>query len=130
MSAMGLLHYLISQSLFVQITDLYDVNGEYWNGTPGVALGYSLSAILACVVWSFIMLVALYGSSLRRFDARNMPLMGSNSLAISAACHPPAEDANAATSMISYGVLPGNGNRVGFMSFEVGALQEGVVYNE
>lgn len=67
--------------------------------------------------------------SLNKFDARNMPLLGSNSLAISAACHPPPDDVDAATSKIGYGVLPGDGDRVGFTSFEVGELQEGVVYH-
>lgn len=127
--AMGLLHYFISQSLFVQVTDLYEINGNFWPGSTMITPGFSNPAILAGIIWSFVMLVALYDLALRRFDGRNMPLLGSNSLAISAACHPPINDINAATRKIAYGVLPGDGDRVGFTSLKVGELQEGVVYH-
>lgn len=62
MIAMGLLHYLVSQTLFVQVIDLYDVNGKFWSGPSQILPGYSLPALLACIAWGFVMLFVLYTS--------------------------------------------------------------------
>ena len=128
MISMALLHYFISQSLFLEITDIYDINGEFWPSWSTLSPEYSHIGILVSILWGAVMILTLYGLGLNWYEG-SMPLLGSNSLAIAAACHPPADDINAATSKIAYGVLAGGGDRVSFTSFEVGELQEGVVYH-
>ncbi|KAL2821811.1 hypothetical protein BDW59DRAFT_163993 [Aspergillus cavernicola] len=80
------LHWLISQSLFYYEFVPYDLYGN-----PRVhetSLGYSPIAILFAIIVGGSMMLLLLGLSLRRLPSR-MPLAGSCSLAISAACHPP-----------------------------------------
>jgi hypothetical protein len=128
MISMALLHYAISQSLFLEITDVYDINREMWPAWSTLPPQYSHNGVLVLILWGAVMVATLYGLGLRRYEG-HMPLMSSNSLATAAACHPPRDDINAATSEIAYGVLPGDGDRVSFTSFEVGQLLEGVVYH-
>ena len=60
-----------------------------------------------------------------------MPLAGSNSAAISAACHPD-EDSDVAERPLKYGVLPSADSegrkRIGFSSQEVEPLVPGEIY--
>ncbi|KAL3476439.1 hypothetical protein BJX99DRAFT_227714 [Aspergillus californicus] len=80
------LHWLISQSLFYfefAPYDLHDIPQEHES-----SLGYSPIAILSSILLGSLMVLLLIGVSLWKLPSR-MPLAGSCSLAISAACHPP-----------------------------------------
>ncbi|GAB7365085.1 hypothetical protein MBLNU230_g6176t1 [Neophaeotheca triangularis] len=120
------LHTLISQALFLTRIDFVkdDLEQLEWKIT---AAGFSPPAILACIVLGSIMLLALVGLGFRKF-ASTMPVAGSCSLAIAAACHPPADDVDAAFLPVQWGVV-GTGdedgqNGVGHCSFTSQAVSE------
>jgi hypothetical protein len=85
------------------------------------------------------MLFALLFSICRSLGT-GMPIIGTNSAAISAACHPVVGDEDAATKALMYGVVEGPprdqgmaGDRgdvahVCFSSFEVTPLEDGRMY--
>lgn len=77
--ASAVLHWLASQSIFA-------VSVELDKGGSVATCGFSPPAMVALVAWTVVMLVfpALYGA--RRFK-NGMPVVGSCSAAISAACH-------------------------------------------
>lgn len=135
----GSLHWLVSQSIFVVAFDLYNDIGEVI--TEGVeidvmnrTIGYSPSAMLAVVVLGVVMVAAVVGFGFLPYE-RGMPLAGSCSLAISAACHP-EQGAEAADSQISeqklqWGVVSTGLDGIGhcaFSSAEVGPLVKGRMY--
>lgn len=82
-----ILHWLVSQSLFFVEVILYDMVG---NLTPErlITCGYSPMAIIFAVVLGISMMIVILGLGFRHFK-NSMPLAGSCSAAISAACHPP-----------------------------------------
>jgi hypothetical protein len=66
-------------------------------------------ALLATIVVGAVAILAIIGFGLRRYKC-GMPLVKSNSAAISAACHPRAnEDADAALQPLQWGVVPTEG---------------------
>jgi hypothetical protein len=135
----GSLHWLVSQSIFVVAFDLYNDIGEAI--TEGVdidvmtrTIGYSPSAMLAVVVLGVVMVVAVVGFGFIPYE-RGIPLAGSCSLAISAACHP-EQAAGAGDSLLSeqkvqWGVVSTSLDGIGhcaFSSAEVGPLVKGRMY--
>ncbi|KAG9185441.1 hypothetical protein G6011_07985 [Alternaria panax] len=92
----GTLHWLVSQSIFLIAIDFYDAFGKPGTGTPkwellGIhnykSLGYSPPAIITVIVLGGLMFISIVASRYIPYK-RGMPLAGSCSLAISAACHP------------------------------------------
>ncbi|XPS76152.1 hypothetical protein M3J07_008208 [Ascochyta lentis] len=99
----GILHWLISQSIFLVSIDLYDymdnnsAAGQAWlrlkagwdeNRPMSITTcGYSPIAIIFVLVIGWLMLIALLGVGFIPYK-HSMPLAGSCSMAISAACHP------------------------------------------
>jgi hypothetical protein len=98
MALSGILHWLVSQSIFLVAIDVYD-----WDGTRGMysnawffldfeiqdgwkSCGYSPIAILNVVILGAFMVVGIIGFGFVPFK-RGMNLVGSCSVAISAACH-------------------------------------------
>lgn len=90
----GTLHWLVSQSIFVVAFDVYDARGKPVE--EGISMkdyvvtktcGYSPIAMLSVLVLGGIMVIAVVGTGYIP-HRRGMPLAGSCSLAISAACHP------------------------------------------
>ncbi|KAK3315700.1 hypothetical protein B0H66DRAFT_559574 [Apodospora peruviana] len=92
-----ILHWLVSNSLYVYISD-----GGFFSTSTGsatatdssiglsdagfIGLGYSPTAIIAAVVLFLVMCTAPIVIALRQLPG-NIPVVGTNSLAISAACH-------------------------------------------
>ncbi|OJJ99641.1 hypothetical protein ASPACDRAFT_52322 [Aspergillus aculeatus ATCC 16872] len=78
------LHWLISQSLFL-------VGVEEWDSGSGSVVFFSCSwsaaGILSSIIVGGVFLAGIVGLSRRRLDSA-MPIVGSCSLAIAAACHP------------------------------------------
>ena len=66
--------------------------------------GYSCIAIIFVIIVGFIMVVVGILNGFRRFKP-GMPLAGSCSAAINAACHTPPEDVGAAVLPVMWGVV-------------------------
>ncbi|KAK6811974.1 hypothetical protein RU639_012298 [Aspergillus parasiticus] len=83
----ALLHWLLSQSLFVVGIESYTGNFQRDPTRDFITCGYSPPAILSAILVGVAMVVWLVGFSFRRLES-GMPVAGSCSLAIAAACHP------------------------------------------
>jgi len=135
MSAYAFLHFLLSQTLFIVINDPYDAVGNPWEDMSETVLMWSPEALMISIVWLTVLSAVLYGMGLRRLDTRGMPLLGSCSIAISAACHdPPASDgvADSTGRRVQYGELGSDGRggmRAGFGTNVRLPLQAGIVYS-
>ena len=83
----AILHWLVSQSLFLVDVTLYDMTG---NVTPErlITCGYSPMAIIFAIILISLLLFLVLGLRYKHFRT-SMPLAGSCSESISAACHPP-----------------------------------------
>ena len=87
--ASSLLHWLVSQSLFfVRILIFPSEGGTYEEATSVTSCGYSPIAIFFVILTGCTMLVGMLILGWKRYPL-GMPLAGSCSAIISAACHPP-----------------------------------------
>lgn len=136
----GALHWLVSQSIFLVAIDLYD---EY--GAPGSTssrfsisefktCGFSPIAMICVVIIGSLMIVAIIGIGHIPYH-RGMPLAGSSSIAISAACHPeeePGSEGNGISKRkLQWGVVSTSADSVGhcaFSSRKVDPLTKGQKY--
>ncbi|KAJ5371906.1 hypothetical protein N7517_003912 [Penicillium concentricum] len=82
-----ILHWLISQSLFMVGVEAFDSGMLRDIKADLITCGYSPVAIVSSTAVGGFMLFCLLGLSFKRFKT-GMPVAGSCSLAISAACHP------------------------------------------
>jgi hypothetical protein len=125
----------MSQSLFLALVNVYDDQGNADSSDSISTVGYSCIAIFfALIVGS----VAVLGGILNGFRRYNdgIPLVGSCSAAISAACHRPNVDNMAYGRPVMWGVLApdmdeNGGGEVGhccFSSFGVGKPVKGNLY--
>jgi hypothetical protein len=71
--------------------------------------GYSPKAIIASIVLGAVMLLTLIGMGLRKFDAE-MPTIGNDSWAISAACHSLKESQGISGRPLIWGVVGADGD--------------------
>lgn len=132
MSAYALLHFFISQALFIVINDPYDAAGNLFADLSITQLMWSPEALMVSLMWLTVLLVVLYGFGLRRLDTRGMPLLGSCSVAISAACHSPLTSHKDAGMKVQYGEIGSVGMgrvRAGFGTNVRLPLQSGIVYS-
>jgi hypothetical protein len=133
MTAMALLHWTLSRSLFPVSIEQYH-NPRRPPGSPlVVATGYSTLAIFTSVIIGATIFVGLALLAIFRKLSPGIPVMGSCSLAISAACHPSPEDKGLSTRKLMYGVLTSGEEyqedlRVSFSSKAVTPLVDGIVY--
>ena len=122
----GALHWLVSQSIFLVRVDIVETKPFKYTGYGVSTCGYSPIAIIFIIILGFIVVLVGVANGFRKVKD-GMPLAGSCSAAISAACHPPMADVNASLKRVKWGVVaernPNNpDNRVGhcsFTSFEV-----------
>ncbi|KAJ9609034.1 hypothetical protein H2200_006805 [Cladophialophora chaetospira] len=87
-----LFHWLISQSIFVVNISMFDFAGSPITNAPNyvghlVTCGYSPIAIIFSIVLGVALVCALLGFGLGIRFKTGMPIAGSCSLAIAAACH-------------------------------------------
>ncbi|PUU75535.1 hypothetical protein B9Z19DRAFT_1131133 [Tuber borchii] len=80
------LHWLLSQSSFLAVTEILDPLGKK-NATIISAVGYSCIAIIFLLTLGILALVTAAGIGYKQFAAE-ITTVGSCSAAISAACHP------------------------------------------
>ena len=131
----GILHWLVSQSLFLARVTLYKIDSSVDVPRSTSTCGYSLIAIFFVLV-VLIIIIWFVAMTAFRTSKSGMPLMGSCSAAISAACHPPDDDTEASKLPIKWGVVGHNvvdrtGKAVGhctFTSFNVKAPVKGEFY--
>lgn len=120
----GGLHWLMSQSLFLALVTVYDQAGDRDDSDSISTVGYSCIAIFCALILGSVAVLGGIANGFRRFDD-SIPLVGSCSAAISAACHKLPHDTDAQLNTIMWGVVDpgGSGEEVGhcaFCSFEVG----------
>ena len=99
----SVLHWLVSQSIFLIRVNVTDSTGlEIFGGIS--TCGYSpMAMIFVIILGSIVVLLGIcFGF---RKSRGGMPLAGSCSAAISAACHPPEADANASLKRVIWGVV-------------------------
>lgn len=98
----ALLHWLVSQSFFVVNLEKYSSNGDF-DGYAARSCGYSSSALLTTIVVGSLVLCVGLANGCRTYEP-GIPLVGSCSAAISAACHPPPGDDRPSRKTIQWGV--------------------------
>ncbi|KAJ5728020.1 hypothetical protein N7493_004350 [Penicillium malachiteum] len=106
-----ILHWMVSESFFFIWVIPYSPQNKaeplFYGSTKAIA--YSLVFVLLAVITGAVMTIILCVLAFRRFKS-NIPLSGSSSVVISAACHPPKDDAldTAALGLVKWGevVLP------------------------
>ena len=136
----GTLHWLVSQSIFVVAIDVYDAEGildvqvGLSTDAANKTCGYSPIAMLTVVILGVLMFAAVIGFGHIPYK-RGMPLAGSSSLAISAACHPEhkprMESELLAVRKLQWGIVSTSRDEIGhcaFSSEEVGPLLKGRTY--
>ena len=92
--AAAVLHWLVSESLSLVRIDIYDPRHNLVDHGSISSCGYSLSTIVITTIVGGVIFLAFIAIGFRHLDT-TMPLAGSSSLAISAACHKPLEDKDA-----------------------------------
>lgn len=137
----GTLHWLVSQSIFLVAFDVYDALGQtgemyigYDYGSMDKSCGYSPIAMTAVVILGVLMVVAVVAIGYTPYK-RRMPLAGSCSLAISAACHSEQKtepgDKPLSEKKLQWGVVSTSADGIGhcaFSSKDVGSLIKGRIY--
>lgn len=131
-----LLHWLASQSIFLvtveQWRNSYETgewaHDDFWDFAT---CAYSPLALFIFTLTAVILLLVLISLGFRKFRS-GMPVAGSCSLAISAACHPlPEEDAETAVrSRLQWGVIGQIPELSGTMVYRCGFSSREVAYPE
>ncbi|KIW71268.1 hypothetical protein PV04_03451 [Phialophora macrospora] len=129
----GLLHWLISQSIFLAVIAEYAPTGRLFDDVAIASCGFSPLAMILVIVFGGLIIVVTVGLGWFRTYDSSIPLVGSCSLAIAAACHQPEWDRDASLKPVQWGVIPDvvDGKGVGhcaFTSGEVEPLLEGKRY--
>jgi len=125
----GTLHWLVSQSLFLARVTAFTSDGAEDIVGSISTLGYSSIAIMTVIIYGTIVVLIGIGMAFRRYKP-GMPLVGSCSAAISAACHRPNDDVDASRKGVMWGVVS-VGNGIGhccITSFEVETPVVGELY--
>lgn len=130
------LHWVVSQSIFVVAVDLYDPYARIHPADMNQRrCGYSPIAILTALIMAVCMLLAAVGFGYLPYR-RGMPLAGSYSRAISAACHPSKTDDSCSDvpcweQKLRWGVCETGEDGVGLCAFsseDVEPLVKGQLY--
>jgi hypothetical protein len=121
----------MSQSLFLALVDVIDDTGELDDGNSISTVGYSCIAIFFAIIVGVIAVTAGVANGFRRYNA-GIPLVGSCSAAISAACHRPSDDPSASLLPLKWGCADADtGNDIGhcsLSSFDVTSPETGLFY--
>jgi hypothetical protein len=126
----GLLHWLLSQSLFLVRQELRTRDGELYPGST-CACGYSVLSLLTFTLSLLTLLLVVLYLLLRPINI-HLPPARHCSLVISAACHPPEDEVDAHLGEVRWGVTElATEEHVGhctFTSQEVTTVQPGALY--
>ncbi|KAL3294051.1 hypothetical protein RB213_011769 [Colletotrichum asianum] len=126
----GGLHWLISQSIFLIRVEAYYDDGKIRDQTT--SCGWSPIGIILVIVAGAVLIGFLVTSGYLRLRHGGIPVAGSCSAAIAAACHvDPSERASLATLPVTWGVVSGKDVTPGhcaFTSKDVEKPVEGCLY--
>lgn len=126
----GLLHWLLSQSLFLVRQEVRTREGDLYPGSK-CACGYSILSLLVFTLVFLTLLIVLLHKLIQHIDIR-IPPARHCSMVISAACHPPVDDSNSHLMEVQWGVVDeGTSDRCGhctFTSHQVTITKEGCLY--
>ncbi|CZR64654.1 uncharacterized protein PAC_14552 [Phialocephala subalpina] len=111
----GLVHWILSEAFFLVRIFFFDRAGQQTSpaslstginpsGNTLTVPGYSPKAILAAIIVSAIMFAVLVWNEFRAYKSA-MPLVVNSSFVISAACHRPDDDADAAYTRVMWGAV-------------------------
>lgn len=133
----ALLHWLISQSIFLIVVEAYTPSQIPDPASNITTYGYSPFAMICGLALALVMVAALLGISMRRF-ASEMPVVGSCSMAIAAGCHGVMRESRreegAFKERLMWGVMEmDQGNEVvirhcGFSESDIGTPQRSNLY--
>ena len=126
--ASGLLHWLLSQTIFVAQINVFNAQGV--SRVSQNAIGWSGLSLTLLLALGGTMILTLIGFGFFRYGP-GMPVTSSDSRAISAACHPAPGRFMESTEKLQYGVISDLGDgiyHVGFSSGEVRPLIAGEHY--
>ncbi|PYI10621.1 hypothetical protein BO78DRAFT_458425 [Aspergillus sclerotiicarbonarius CBS 121057] len=101
------LHWLLSESFFYVNISAYDVFGHFNQAESTRGCGFSPIAIFIILILEGVALFSLLALAIRPFKSP-MPLAAHCSAAISAACHPPTGDRDAALKPVMWGEVASN----------------------
>lgn len=96
-------HWILSQSLFLVAIDVFHEDGNFDSNQSILSCGFSCIALIFLVGIGSLVLISGVGTGLRRYKA-GMPLAGSCSAALSAACHPPSDEIDVALVPVKWGI--------------------------
>lgn len=119
----------MSLSVFLALVNIYDDAGDFDKDLSVDTVGFSCIAILTCLIVGTIAILGGFINGFRKYPA-GIPVVGSCSAAISAACHPPKNDLSAYLRPVKWGVVE-QSEGVGhcsFTSFEVTEPVDGYIY--
>lgn len=101
----AVLHWLVSQSIYLLVLEGYTYDDIRDNNDYLVACGYSPLAILVTIIFASLILLAGAAYGFRRYPKVGIPLAGSCSAAISAACHPPPNNDRPSIKAVMWGAI-------------------------
>ena len=102
---LGLLHWLISQSVFLAASHAFTPTGERFPSGDTSRPGYSLLGMILCVSVGTGLLLFLPVFASREVTFR-LPVVTTSSAAISASCHRHSADKDAQFLPVKWGVVP------------------------
>ncbi|CAI0645578.1 unnamed protein product, partial [Colletotrichum noveboracense] len=133
----GFLHWLVSQSIFLVNLEIYGPSmNNVMDMVPSMeesftSCGWSPLGVLLSVITALLMFGFLLFSGWQKLRFCKMPVVGSCSAAISAACHPNSNESLAWEKPLQWGVVSRPGelpHHCSFSSRKVGRLEEGQMY--
>ncbi|KAK1480592.1 hypothetical protein CCUS01_16170, partial [Colletotrichum cuscutae] len=117
----GIMHWLVSQSLFLARIRAITTDGSDDDVNSFSTCGYSPIAVFVTLLAGLLLVIIIIGMGLRRYEG-TMPMVSTNSLAISAACHVLQEDQDGGYLLpVQWGVLGMTGG-VGKCAFTTAAV--------
>ena len=126
----SLLHWLISQTIFLVNISVFDTNDLEQPAQAVSTCGWSATGLYTTLVAGLVMVAIAIGFGSRKYHP-GMPIITSCSRAIAAACHPAPGDENVHLKALMYGVThrtEDGREHVGFSSDEVTPLEGGKYY--
>ncbi|KAK4234231.1 hypothetical protein C8A03DRAFT_38010 [Achaetomium macrosporum] len=134
----GVLHWLISQSIFLVFVEVYQDSVDESKGAREPAFnyttcGWSPAGVLSVIAVGIVMVGFLLASGSRKLSSGVMPVAGSCSAGVSAACHAVPYDEMACVEPLRWGATcyeeDEKKGHCSFSSAEVDTPFEGVLYS-
>lgn len=112
--ASGLIHWFMSQTLYLANISVVPRDNEVPMKDEITTVAYAPAGMIALLIMAVLMVVVLIVTGMRRFGGQ-MPIVASNSAAISAACHvqmPERRRRAMVLRKIAWGEVPGEGANI------------------